>query len=423
MLHKALTIFVILVFVGIILSIGFLVDNDQEIPKTDDNSSDVVIDDLNLNPDALTSVVKGNNNFVFNFYKELSKTENQFFSPYSIFSAFAILAEASKGNTQKELDTVFGYPSLEIRRPAFANIYKTINGANKDYKLSTANALWVNNNFTLLPEYINNAEKYYGAKLENIDFSNVDNAVKVINTWVENQTNNKIKDIISKDFISDATRIVIANAIYFKGKWLIAFEEKNTKEKEFTNDFGQKLNANMMSLYDERFNYFEDSQLQAIELPYKGYDLSAIVVLPKKDLESLNGFDNTKFNNILNSLSNEKVNLFLPKFKLEITYNKIKEQLGDLGLKEVFTDSADLSGFTGIRNLFVSNVVHKAFVEVNEEGTEAAAATVIGVGITSKPIDEEPIKVFNANHPFMFFIINNETKEILFMGSIVDLKE
>jgi len=423
MLHKALTIFVILVFVGIILSIGFLVDNDQEIPKTDDNSSDVVIDDLNLNPDALTSVVKGNNNFVFNFYKELSKTENQFFSPYSIFSAFAILAEASKGNTQKELDTVFGYPSLEIRRPAFANTYKTINGANKDYKLSTANALWVNNNFTLLPEYINNAEKYYGAKLENIDFSNVDNAVKVINTWVENQTNNKIKDIISKDFISDATRIVIANAIYFKGKWLIAFEEKNTKEKEFTNDFGQKLNANMMSLYDERFNYFEDSQLQAIELPYKGYDLSAIVVLPKKDLESLNGFDNTKFNNILNSLSNEKVNLFLPKFKLEITYNKIKEQLGDLGLKEVFTDSADLSGFTSIRNLFVSNVVHKAFVEVNEEGTEAAAATVIGVGITSKPIDEEPIKVFNANHPFMFFIINNETKEILFMGSIVDLKE
>ena len=423
MLHKALTIFVILVFVGIILSIGFLVDNDQEIPKTDDNSSDVVIDDLNLNPDALTSVVKGNNNFVFNFYKELSKTENQFFSPYSIFSAFAILAEASKGNTQKELDTVFGYPSLEIRRPAFANIYKTINGANKDYKLSTANALWVNNNFTLLPEYINNAEKYYGAKLENIDFSNVDNAVKVINTWVENQTNNKIKDIISKDFINNTTKIVIANAIYFKGKWLIAFEEKNTKEKEFTNDFGQKLNANMMSLYDERFNYFEDSQLQAIELPYKGYDLSAIVVLPKKDLESLNGFDNTKFNNILNSLSNEKVNLFLPKFKLEITYNKIKEQLGDLGLKEVFTDSADLSGFTGIRNLFVSNVVHKAFVEVNEEGTEAAAATVIGVGITSKPIDEEPIKVFNANHPFMFFIINNETKEILFMGSIVDLKE
>ncbi len=405
------------VFFSIMLSLVLVLSG---CISSDTNNNPIIVDDSNFSQSGLDQVINGNNEFGFNLHKELPKTENQFFSPYSITAAFAVLSEASKNNTKKELDIVFGYPSLEIRQPAFAHIYKTINTNNSEYKLSTANAIWANNNFSLLPEYINNAEKYYGAKLDNLDFNNADNAVKVINTWVENQTNNKIKDIISKDFINDSTRIVIANAIYFKGKWLVAFKEKNTEEKDFTNDFDQISKVDMMSLYTEKFNYFEDSQLQAIELPYKGEELSMIVVLPKTDLNSLNGFDNAKFNSVLDSLSSETVDLFLPKFKLETTYNELKDKLENLGLKEVFTDSADLSGFTGIKNLFVSKVIHKAFVEVNEEGTEAAAATVIGVEMTSY-IPEKP-KVFNANHPFMFFIIDNKTRNILFMGQIVEPK-
>jgi len=380
-----------------------------------------VTNDSNFSQAGLDQVVQGNNNFGFNLYNELSKTENQFFSPYSITAAFAIVGEASKNNTKAELDSVFGYPGLELRRPAFANIYNSINTNSSEYKLSTANAIWVNNGFSLLQEYVNNAETYYGAKLDNIDFSKSAEAVEIINSWVENQTNNKIKDIISKDFIDNSTRIVIANAIYFKGKWEIAFENKNTTKKEFTNDLGQVSKVNMMSLHT-KFNYFEDDQLQVIELPYKGNNLSMVVVLPKTDLESLAGFNNTQFNEIVNNFAEETVNLSLPKFKLEITYNKLKDQLGNLGLKEVFTENADLSGFTGIKNLFVSDVIHKAFVEVNEEGTEAAAATVIGIKMTATSINEKEPKVFNANHPFMFFIIDNKTNNILFFGSVVDPK-
>ncbi len=429
MLYKVLTTVVILVVIGIVLGVGILVDNSNNNPVISDsnglndlntiNNSNSVID-YNLSSDSLSSVITGNNEFGFKLYKELSKTENQFYSPYSITDAFAILSEASKENTKKELDDVFGYPSLEIRRPAFANIYNSYNSDNNEYKLSTANAIWVNNNFSLLPEYIGNAKKYYGANLDNLDFSNVDGAVKIINTWVENQTNGKIKDIISKDFIDSSTRIVIANAIYFKGSWLLAFKPENTEEKDFNNDFGITSKVNYMSIFDERFNYFEDSKLQAIELPYKGNQLSMIVVLPKTDLNSLNDFDNNKLNTVLSNMNFEKVDLYLPKFKLEVTYNNLKNQLIDLGLKDVFTDKADLSGFTGNKNLFVSDVIHKAFIEVNEEGTEAAAATVIGVVATAMPINPQEPKVFDANHPFMFYIIDKETRNILFMGQLVN---
>jgi serpin B len=405
-------VFIVALLIVSIMVSGCVSDNKPKI-----------LNDANFNQNAFDSLVKGNNEFGFKLYSQLSKTDNQFFSPYSITFAFGVLGEASNGKTKEELDNLFGYPSLELRKTSFANFYNIINNNSSEYKLNTVNALWVNNNFSLLQEYVNTVEQYYGAKLDNIDFSDAEKASDIINKWVEDQTNNKIQDIISKDFISAETRIVIANAIYFKGKWDIAFKEKYTEEKDFTNDSGKVSKVNMMQLFEERFRYYDDNYLQAIELPYKGNDLSMIVVLPRKDLNSLIGFDNNYFNTIIDGLGNETVDLYLPKFKLEVTYNNLKDNLGQLGLKEVFTDKADLSGFTGERNLYVSDVIHKAFVEVNEEGTEAAAATVIGVKMTSSiELPEEP-KVFNANHPFMFYIIDNKTKTILFFGSIVEPKE
>lgn len=403
-------VFIVALLIGTIAFSGCVSDDK---PK--------VLEDLNFNQGAFDQLVKGNNDFGFKLYAELPKTQNQFFSPYSITSAFGVLGEASNAKTKEELDNLFGFPSLELRKASFANFYNMINNNSSEYKLNTANALWVKKDFVLLSEYVNNADKYYGAKLENIDFSDSEKASNIINKWVEDQTNNKIKNIISKDFIDSYTRIVIANAIYFKGKWLNSFKESNTEEKDFTNDFGKVSKIKMMQLFEEKFRYYDDNYLQAIELPYKGDNLSMLVVLPRKDLNSMNNFNNSDFNNVLNGLSQETVDLYLPKFKLEVTYNNLKDQLNSLGLKEVFTDSADLSGFTGERNLYVSDVIHKAFVEVNEEGTEAAAATVIGVKMTSIEMPEEP-KVFNANHPFMFYIIDNKTRTILFFGSIVDPK-
>jgi len=407
---KAIIITGILFFIlGLMLTFSGCV-----MPNPEDNK------DYNALVNNIDTIVQGNNEFAFNLYNQLPKTENQFFSPYSISSAFAILTEASKGNTKKELDFVFGFPDNALLRPGYSSIYKQLNKDSSEYQLSTANALWVNKDFKLFESYVNNVTTVYGAKLENIDFSDADNATKVINNWVEDKTNNKIQNILQPGFINSDTRIIIANAIYFKGKWVNAFKEKYTEEKDFTKDDGTNIKVNMMQLFEEKFRYYEDDSLQAIELPYKGNDLSMIVILPKSGLNSIPSFSNKDYNNILNGLGQETVDLYLPKFKLEITYNKLKSQLENLGLKETFTTDADLSGFTGNKDLFVSDVLHKAFVEVKEEGTEAAAATVIGVATSAMPIDGLEIKEFNANHPFMFLIVQNKTKNILFLGSIVE---
>jgi len=306
--------------------------------------------------------------------------------------------EGARGNTATEMQSTLHFPKDETtRRSSFANIYNQINKKDKEYKLSTANALWAHKDYKFLEEYLTNIEKYYGGKTINLDFSQSEQARKIINDWVEDQTNNKIKNLIAPGVLNGLTRLVLTNAVYFKGTWLKPFDKKDTKEEDFKISENNVVRVSMMKLTgkEAEFKYMENDELQAIELPYDGEELSMIIFLPKKEL------DLTKISEWKNEMVKRRVDVYLPKFTFETKYS-LPETLKELGMIDAFSD-ADFSGMDGTRNLFISDVIHQAFVEVNEEGTEAAAATAV-VMYESAIMKEELIPVFKADHPFAFII-------------------
>jgi len=237
---------------------------------------------------------------------------------------------------------------------------------------------------------------------------------KIINTWVEEQTNNKIKDLIPQGMITPLTRLVLTNAIYFKGTWAIQFDPTDTKKQDFRVNSEKTVQADMMSLTEEEFNYTETDDLQILELPYKGDELSMLILLPK---ENLNKIELTLENleQWRSSLRERELNIYIPKFKFETKYFMSKD-LKEMGMPTAFGEGADFSGMTGDKKLFISQVIHQAFVEVNEEGTEAAAATALTMveSAVTKPT------LFKADHPFIFIIQQKETGNILFIGRVND---
>jgi len=365
------------------------------------------------------NATSANNQFAFDLYNKFSSDEgNIFFSPYSISTALAMTYEGARGKTTEEMQSVLHFPEDDsTRRTEFAGIYNQLNKPDKDYELSTANALWAQENYKFLDDYFNTVEQYYGGKVTNLDFvGDTENSRITINSWVENQTNNKIKDLIPQGVLDEMTRLVLTNAIYFKGKWAKQFDKENTREADFKVTPGKTIKVQMMSLTGEeaRFNYSETPELQILELPYDGGELSMLILLPKEGnlqtiWELLTGGNLTGWKN---NLMEQEVNVYLPKFTFETKYF-MKETLEEMGMPTAFSMDADFSGMDGTKNLFISDVIHQAFVEVNEEGTEAAAATAVMVkyGISKKII-------FRADHPFIFIIQHKETGSILFMGRV-----
>jgi serpin B len=355
-------------------------------------------------------------------YSILGKeTGNIFFSPYSISQAFAVLNEGAKGNTAKEIETAFGLPEDSAKRKELmASINARLNSQNDAYKLSVANAIWMQNEYPILDSYKNVVTSAYGAEARNLDFvSDAEPSRKTINSWVADKTNQKILELLPQGSIDAMTRLVITNAIYFKGTWVKEFEKNKTKDGVFTVNGLQKVNIPFMYRQDEEaiFNYMENSDLQMLEMGYKGDTLSMIVLLPKKDITKLeNTFTLENLNGWKTKLVEQRVNVVFPKFKFT-TNREISNDMKELGIKDAFTDQADFSGIATAEKLSVTNVYHKAFVEVNEEGTEAAAATGIIIGITS--IRDPPvIPSFTANHPFLFLIQEKASGNILFMGRV-----
>jgi len=372
-----------------------------------------------------SSVVNANNQFAFELYsKYKSETGNIFFSPYSISTALAMTFEGAKGQTADEMQAVFHFPKDDtLRRSSFQQIYKEINKKDKPYTLKTANALWAQKDYAFLDSYFSLVKQYYGGNVTNLDFkTKTEESRLTINRWVEKQTNNKIKDLIPIGALNSMTRMVLTNAIYFKGMWVKQFDKADTREKDFKVSAEKKVKAKMMSLSgkEAKFNYAETGDLQVLELPYKGEELSMLILLPKEGgmaaLEaSLNAQEISK---LRNSLDEERVEVHLPKFKFETKYF-IAEDLKGMGMPTAFSpESADFSGMTGKKDLYIDSVIHQAFVEVNEEGTEAAAATGITMGITSIAIPK--FKIFNADHPFIFVIQGRATGNILFLGRVND---
>jgi len=378
--------------------------------------------------DAETSVVEGNNQFAFDLYADLAHDSggNIFFSPLSISEALAITCDGASGATAEEIRSVFHFTENDTaRREGFLAINEGINSENTGYTLRIANALWAEETYPFLPAFIETAQRYYSAEVVNLDFINTpEDSRIIINDWVEAETEDKIRDLLPTGSINPLTRLVITNAIYFKGTWVKQFEESATHEADFRTGVGETVRVRMMQRTDEDavYGYMETGTLQALEMPYtheSGREVSMLVVLPKyDDLAAVEALVNAEaLSQLRQSLQQQRVKVYFPKFRLETEY-QLPETLSAMGMPTAFGPGADFSGMDGTKNLFISDAVHKAYIDVNEEGTEAAAATGVVVGIGAA-LPEGNVPVFRADHPFIFAIQDSDTGNILFMGRLV----
>jgi len=416
MYKKIILIGIIFVFfAGVAVAVVlFLFPYEPDQPPAADNTGST--------EQGIQAVVNANNQFAFDLYSELDKNEdgNMFYSPYSISAALAMTYEGAKGQTANEMKSVFYFPEEDILRPNFAAIYNDINKENKEYELKTGNALWAQKDYPFLGEYMDGVENYYGGKATMLDFvKETEKSRQTINSFTEEQTKDKIKDLIPKGYLDEMTRLVLTNAIYFKGIWEWEFDKTDTHEQDFHITSIDIVKTPIMSMNpeDAEFNYAQTEDLQILELPYKGDKISMLILLPTENLdligssltaEKLNGYKSQMEETKLDSIS-------LPKFEFDSKYF-MKNTLISLGMPKAFSSDADFSGMTGKKELFISDVIHQAYVGVDEEGTEAAAATAVVMKLTAML----PMNVFRADHPFIFIIQEKDTGNILFLGRVVD---
>ena len=366
------------------------------------------------------NVVDASNAFGIELYRELSGGEgNVFVSPFSVFTALSMAYEGALGKTAREMAEVLHLPRNEtLRREGLRTILlhaERPSGLN----LRIANALWVQRGYPPREDYITVIERYYLGDVREVDFKgDTRGAERIINGWVENETNGRIKNLVGG--LTPDTRLVITNAVYFKANWTLRFSPSETHNDTFTLPSGRKVIIPMMTRLG-RFNYAETDEFQAVELPYEGSrfsNFSMVIILPKKT-EGLGKIEeklSPRFlQAVLSSLKPEEVEVTIPKFKFEGDYHLV-EILEKMGMREAFTNRADFSGISP-EPLSIGSVVHKTFIKVAENGTEAAAATVITMTM-AMPSPE--YKVFKADHPFLFFIVDRDTGLVLFMGRLED---
>ena len=371
----------------------------------------------------LKDLAVGINAFASDLHTRLAKDAkgDLFFSPFSLEVALAMTAAGAKGDTLDEMRKVLHLPTDP--HPAFGALVNHLNSAGRDklraYELTVANAIWAQKDFPWHEEFTDLTRKHYGAGLTEVNFGEPEAARKLINEWVEKETKEKIKDLIGPNVLDPLTRMVLANAIYFKGTWHYQFDKKRTKDAPFTRLDGTKADVPLMSqtatLNYGAFNMFifrAGEKVQVLELPYAGKELSMLVFLPDAPtgVNRLAQWMGGKFLDNLKMQPTE-VQVELPRFKAESELS-LKPVLMDLGMKKAFGD-ADFTGMSPKgKGLSISHVLHKAFVDVNEEGTEAAAATAVVVKERGGPRVTE----FRADRPFVFVIRDNATGAALFMG-------
>jgi serpin B len=389
---------------------------DNESPKLNPVKGDVAVPDKG----DVAVAVKGNNEFAFDLYGQLrTRDGNLFFSPNSISTALAMTYAGARGDTADEMAKAlhFNLPQ-DKQHPAFGGLIRNLNGEGKKrgYKLNVANALWGQSGYGFKDDFLKLTRVNYGAGLREVDFAgNADGVRKEINTWVEKQTNDKIKDLIQPGAVDGSTRLVLTNAIYFKGDWNSQFKKDQTRDEMFNDGSNKKTKTAMMHQTDV-FKYLDADEVLVLEMPYAGKELSMVVLLPKKT-DGLPALEKSltaeKLAGWLGKARSHEVVVSLPKFKMTSQFSLI-DTLSALGMRKAFGTGADFSGIDGSGGLHISAVVHKAFVDVNEEGTEAAAAT--GVVMTTMM---RPKPVFRADHPFVFLIRDTRNASVLFLGRIV----
>ena len=381
-----------------------------------------------VNKADLATLVDGNSAFAFDLYQALREADgNLFYSPYSISLALAMTYAGARGDTTQQMaDTLhFALPQNSLH-PAFNSLDLELGrrgeGAEgKDgegFRLNIVNAIWGQEDYKFLAEFLDLLAENYGAGLRILDFINAPEESRItINNWVSEQTEGRIEDLIPQGLIDALTRLVLTNAIYFNAAWQYPFNEEMTEDKPFYLLDGDEITVPMMK-QAEMFGYVEGDGYQAVELPYDGGELSMVILLPRAgQFEAFEGSLNARqVSAIPGKLERRQVTLSMPRFEFESSFG-LKKALTAMGMPAAFSMSADFSGMTGNRNLFIADVVHKSFVSVDEAGTEAAAATAVVMSLTAVP--GNPVEV-NIDHPFIFLIRDIETGAILFIGRVVN---
>ncbi|MFC1833494.1 serpin family protein [Thermodesulfobacteriota bacterium] len=385
-----------------------------------------------VKPPTLTSsqadrvaIARSINAFAFDLYgKVLKPGENVFLSPYSTAVALSMVYAGARGETANQMAKVLHFGrSREMVSVPLGDLNRVIvkTGRKSGAAMNLANAVWVQKGLSLLKEYERLLLESYGAGPKAVDFEGAPEAsAREINEWAAKETKGRITDIVRPDSVSQAG-LILANAIYFKAKWASQFDEKLTKPDDFTLLDGNKTRVEMMTQAED-FGYFEGEDFQVLEMPYRGDELSMVIFLPRAhnglpEFEKSLTFD--KMIQYLELLGQQPVHVYIPRFTMRDSL-KLGKSLKDLRMTDAFDlKKADFSGMTGRRDLFIDKVIQKTFVDVKEEGTEAAAVTAVTV-VTGQPPSSPPvIPTFRADHPFMFLIRHNKSGAILFMGRLV----
>jgi serpin B len=400
--------------------------------------------------DQLQSLVDSNTAFGLNLYGQLAtNTGNLFFSPYSISTCLAMTYAGARDETEQQMAQVLGFGTNQQQfSSSFGELQREVESmrAQKGIQLKVANALWTQKGFPFLSAFLETAMGQYQANVNQANFvTGANAAMAAINRWVAQQTQDKILNILPPGSFNPLTRLVLANAIYFKGAWVKSFEKGETLTQPFHVSSTNEVNALLMQKLDA-VNYMETSDFQAVELPYGGktssmvmqadegvsradavvpnggHPASMVILLPSQ----VDGYGQLEeqlspafLSSVLAQMTNQTVQIFLPRFTLSSGFDLV-DTLAEMGMPDAFDAAADFSGMDGTADLSISHVFHKAWGEVDEEGTEAAASTVVTV-VTSVVVGPSPsIPVFRADHPFIFFIRDAQSGSVLFLGRLVD---
>ncbi len=396
------------------------------LPVAQDQPQTVAVADPADSIATPKEIATANNDFAIEFYKLVSEKDgNIFFSPTSMHTAFSMLYEGARGNTAAELQQAFWFESdADVRAEKVAELMASLNRDDGYSTLRLANSVWLADWFEPYDSYADLIRGTYLADIESVDFTDPDDGVPKINAWASNKTNEKITKVISYGPNTNETAAVLANAIYFKGTWVTEFPKEDTAERDFWTSADESVAADFMYVKGI-FNYASQDGVQVLKLPYKGDRLSMILILPaeRDGIDRLESIISAEMlQELQNNTSPTEVKVRMPKFEMSTNYDLIPI-LENMDIKDAFSpDNANFSGMTDLaktpENLYVDKATQDAFVNVNEEGTEAAAVTTIIVMPDSEP---PPMPYFLADHPFIFIIQDDESKAILFMGRVSDL--
>ncbi len=354
------------------------------------------------------------------------KPTNLVFSPYSIFSCLSMVYVGARADTAQEMQQAL---HLSLKRPelsktAYLLRKSLVSPAEGSYTLEMANAMWLDRDTFVLSDFRHAVEDGFQAKVQSLDFVQTEKALSIINEWTSNQTHGKIPKLLEPGDIDSSTRLVLTNALYFKGNWQLPFDAKNTADDSFFVDQDTKIKTAMMQ-QTAFFAYLENENFQLISLPFMKKDEASspacLILLPKKTstlTECENLLTATALQSWIDQLNSERINIKLPKFALDERYG-LNNPLKALGMESAFNEKADFSGIDGMHDLYLSKVVHEAFFALDEAGVTAAAATAASINVTAVPSMNAPIP-FIVNRPFLFMLVDLKTKLPLFIGKIQD---